>query len=430
MGYLTSCILLICGIVEFNKYKTLIAPSVLFSVFWSIISLFAALRLFNLAAVEFKAWFLILLGTLSFVFGTQIKIKQNHFRDIVVHNSDDYGYIPVKLFWALFTITGISMTYSLVQTALLYQNSYSVFDIKNASLGRIELEGYSYIKNDILRSVIEAIETLIIATGIDFFFRDVKHNWKYILPSVYLSVGTAINSSRRWVLLYFVVELLVCRSIMHNGQSSKKYRFSIPKRQKGKFAFWVCLIIILVVFLQISMARGVQDVLNHLYGYLCGCVPLLDLKVKAIDKRGVFSFIFASQYGFWNMFFSQLKKLTGFTVLLYEETVKHVMTGQQFLNIGWGSYNAFTTCFYYLYADFRYLGIVVGMVAFGMTAGTLFRRVRSGKSSASLVPYLIISQMIFKSIQVYPLESSEYLFLIIIMIIIDYSFKRKKQPCV
>lgn len=48
------------------------------------------------------------------------------------------------------------------------------------------------------------------------------------------------------------------------------------------------------------------------------------------------------------------------------------MIGQKFIYIGWGTYDAFTTCFYYLYADFRYLGVFFGMFVFGKIAETLF----------------------------------------------------------
>ena len=165
---------------------------------------------------------------------------------------------------------------------------------------------------------------------------------------------------------------------------------------------------------------------NHIYSYICGCIPLLDIKIKEIDQAGTISYLFAGQYGFWFFIMPILRRLTGYSFPLYfETTVNHVMTGQDFKNIGSTYYNAFTTAFYYLYADLRFIGIIVGMLVFGAIAGNLFQRAKSTRIPSAIVPYLFIVQIIVNSIQIYAFGSANNVFTFEIMIIIYFLSKHK-----
>ena len=47
------------------------------------------------------------------------------------------------------------------------------------------------------------------------------------------------------------------------------------------------------------------------------------------------------------------------------------------------------------YADFRWLGVMMGMLLFGVIAGHYYRKATTDNNT-SIVPYLIISQMMIK----------------------------------
>ena len=80
--------------------------------------------------------------------------------------------------------------------------------------------------------------------------------------------------------------------------------------------------------------------------------------------------------------------------------------------------------FYYLYADFRIFGIIIGMTVFGLIAGYIYRKAKDLNDETSVIFYLIISQMIFKTIYGYPFASKIYFWAIILMFII-YAYQNK-----
>ena len=437
MGYFVVIILLCVSIFEFIRHKTWTAPSVMFCAFWTLISFLASLRLYNLNSVEAKTWLIVLIGVLSFVLGTKIIFRSKQPAHISGGTTEgDYGqngYLPKKVFWTLFAIVGLYTMGQIIQTIRLLQAGLSLYVIRDASFGLIKVEGYEYLEGalaNFIRHLLSAIETILIATGIDFFFRNTQKNKLYIFTAIFLVLCSAISAGGRWILLFFVVEILVCRNILSSKKGKFRYLILPNKKHSGIFLTAIIFIAVIVAFLQISSNRGIENMGKHLYSYICGCVPLLDIKIKEIDQAGTFSYFFAGQYGFWCFAMPILRRLTGYKFpLFFETTINHVMTGQDAKNIGSGYFNAFTTAFYYLYADLRFIGIIVGMLIFGVIAGNMFQRAKSTRSPSAVVPYLFILQTIVSSIQIYAFGSADNVFtfeiMIIIYILTRYKFKLK-----
>ena len=433
MGYIVVFILLLLCIFEFVRHKTWTAPSVMFCAFWTLISFLASLRLYNLNSVEAKTWLIVLIGVLSFVLGTKVIFRSKQPAHISGGTTEgDYGqngYLPKKVFWTLFIVVGLYTMGQIIQTIRLLQAGLSLYVIRDASFGLIKVEGYEYLEGalaNFIRHLLSAIETILIATGIDFFFRNTQKNKLYIFTAIFLVLCSAISAGGRWILLYFVVEILVCRNILSSKKGKFRYLILPNKKHSGIFLTAIIFIAVIVAFLQISSNRGIENMGNHIYSYICGCIPLLDIKIKEIDQAGTISYFFAGQYGFWDFAMPALRRLTGYKFpLFFETTINHVMTGQDYKNIGSTYYNAFTTAFYYLYADLRFIGVIIGMLVFGVIAGNLFQRAKSTRSSSAVVPYLFILQIIVNSIQIYAFGSVDSVFTFETMIIIYFLSKHK-----
>ena len=364
MGYFVAFILLLISVLSYIKYKTWTAPAVYFSILWAIISFFAALQLYNLNSVDNKTWLVILIGVVSFILGTKIVFGSRRvFNRQSVSQKNDYecnqnDYIPKKVYWTLFIIVGIYMAGQIIQTIWLIQTNFTMYEIRRASFGLMDIKGYKYSRGafaNYLRYFISAIETVLIASGIDRFFKNTKKNKIYIFASVYLVIGAAFIAGGRWILLFFVFELMMCQSIAIQDKAKQKiFNFS-NKKHRNIFLITIILVAIIYIFFQISNSRGIEDMGNHFYSYLCGCVPLLDIKIQEIDQAEVYSYFFAGQYGLWGFLLPILRSITGFKFpLFFDITVNKVMTGQQMKDIGSTSFNAFTSAFYYLYADSFY----------------------------------------------------------------------------
>lgn len=425
MGYIAAILFIFIGVLFQKKDKTWTAPEVLFCYVWGIVSFFAALRLFDLSEVSFKAWFIIVVGTISFVLGARFKssIGKQSFDHMLYSGKT---YLPKKMFWILFWIMFILVAKELMETIGLMKMGYSLGLIRNASYGDAEIKGYirntGYISVwlDVLRS---AIQVIIIACGIEYFIIDIKKNKIYLLAVSFLVIADAFTTGGRWGIAYFIIELFVCYKIYWNRGIYGDKTIISPK---AKRRIMLVLISLVTLILVVSIVRGVsiEDSVSYFYAYLCGCVPLLDIKLGEISSSGIWSIIFAGQYGLLTLlvpiFF---KGLLGTDMPnIYEVTLSDVMTGQSYYDIGGGRrYNAFVTTFYYLYADMRWIGVVIGMFIFGQLMGILYRSTFNNQNKCTVVPYLIFTQMIIKSIQVYPFSSQVYVAVFLLMICIHIS---------
>lgn len=81
--------------------------------------------------------------------------------------------------------------------------------------------------------------------------------------------------------------------------------------------------------------------------------------------------------------------------------------------------NAFITPFYHIYADFRWVGLVIGMFIFGSIASNIYKKVRYYADGEHIAYYLILAQMIFKTLQTYPLASKNYVVILILIFIVE-----------
>ena len=128
-----------------------------------------------------------------------------------------------------------------------------------------------------------------------------------------------------------------------------------------------------------------------------------------MDGKSLLSCSFSGFYGLWAVVLPILNRFGISYPQLYLDTISEVMDGQTSLRIGDGLVtNAFITPFYHLYADFRIPGVILGMMFFGIVTGVLYKKVILRRDGYSVVSYLIATQFVFKSLQMYPFASKIY----------------------
>lgn len=213
-----------------------------------------------------------------------------------------------------------------------------------------------------------------------------------------------------------LIELIACFSIV--GVQKKRKLSKKIKKMIIKISF-----ILIFAILLITLMRGseVNELLKKYYRYICGNVVFFDLHIKDIDSQARYSFPYAGLYGFWGLFFPVICNLLGVDYPNnYLITITDVMDMQTFRSVGANMVtNAFITPFYTLYADLRWGGVVLGMFAFGLLAGFFFRKIT--KYDIRYTPlYLIIVQMVFKTIQTYPFSSKVYVLILLSVFFFHY----------
>lgn len=89
-------------------------------------------------------------------------------------------------------------------------------------------------------------------------------------------------------------------------------------------------------------------------------------------------------------------------------------------------YNAFCSALYYFYMDFRWIGIIVLPIAFGLIINNIFNLLRNTKDKKSLFLYLLIVQMLVLSFIKLQTSNPPYIIAILAM---NMMIKRVKLTC-
>lgn len=442
MGYLVAVIILFIGIVACVSKHNIVNPTSLFCFEWALICFLAAMRLFTLYEADWKTWFIILFGTISFVFGSVFgsKIKIGTSKCLALYEqgmnegesdviSDRPFFIKKRTLWILIIILFVLLLSSFAQSMEYLKLGYTLGEIREASVGQTEIDGYvrqTGTLNEFLTIIRNTIEIFTVAGCIDYFVSDYRKNYKLFIAVILFEVMHSLTSGGRFNLAYLILELVVCLIIYKKNGWTINFELS-PKVKRWIKRVVVALVIFIVV---ITLMRGTEttELIKKYYRYICGDVVFFDLHVEQIESSGFWSFPYAGFYGFWSLFLPLLNRFGISYPQKYLNTIDIVFDTQVFRRIGDSLVtNAFITPFYHLYADGRFLGVFLGMFLFGAFASYHYKKAMETMSQRDIIYYLIISQMIFKTLQMYPLTSQPYFVALIVMMICNRKFTINKR---
>ena len=428
MGFIIAFYLLISAFFMIKKEKTLSSPNIIFYLLWGVIAFLASLRLFDLYGVTLKTWLIILIGCIFFSCGIRLsnRIKSVKSENL---NNDSKTFISRKTFWILFFLLCIYLFPNLIQTLYFMIKGYSLDEIRLASYGMAEVEGYVRISGilEYIDLIFSIIELYVVAIGINFFVKNIKN--KDIMLAVFAYVITkSLTFGGRFGIAYIIIEIIVCYFLYFSAKDDKKA--DLHKKMNKYITRIIFISSVAIVFLTLARGSQISELFKKFYRYICGNIVFLDIKISEIDSMKFLSFSFAGFYGFWSTVLPFFSKIGIIYPSIYLDTINNVMNTQLYREIGYSmSTNAFATPFYHLYADFRILGVIIGMTGFGLIAGYIYRKAKNLNDETSIIFYLIISQMLFKTIYGYPFASKIYFWAVILMFIIYLYQKKSKRVC-
>lgn len=437
MGYLVSFLLFVAGLILHNARKTWAAPDVFFCYLWAAISFFASLRLFSMYGVSEKTWLIILVGSIAFLIGVafadQIKMKgtkQAAQAALAAEHTAEVSIMKKRTFWIFTGLLYIPAVIGVIKTIQLMNAGYTLAEIRLASFGIVEITGFT-ANNGYVGEMIDtlqiAVEMLVIATGIHYFVLNTKKNYMCIIAVMGLTILGSLTDGGRFGLAYTTIELLACFSIYRGLGKKAGFTWST----KAKRSVRTLVLVMIVVLLVVTFIRGaeISTLIKGYYRYFCGNIVFFDRHLQQIDTSAFWSYSFAGLYGYWIKLLPLLNELFG---IPYPETyltaVDKILDVQTFIKIGDRMYtNAFITPFYALYADARWLGVIFGMFAFGALSGGVYKKLKCNVGGKSVVIYLIIVQMLFKMLQMYPLTHAPYAMVLVLIFIFgqEYRFRIK-----
>lgn len=423
MGIIVAFFLFIFAISIHYKERTWVSPGALFCYEWGIISLLASMRLFGLYEASFKTWMIILLGTISFLVGINFgkRLRIGNYAPVNTVNGEMYNppFFGKRIFWIIVLVLLIYNVYLLSNTYVYIKMGYSLGEIRDANAGMINLTGFSRssgIFNELISLLMNILEIFVVATGIEAFISDIKANWKMFVAVFAVEIVNAFSTGSRFTIAYLMVELLVCIGFYkHCGQD-----IGIQISRKTKKWVGRIVVLLLAILIWITLVRGAQtgQIVEKYYRYVCGNIVFLDLHIKELDDIGFWSMGYAGLFGFWSFVLPYFNALGISYPTIYLDTISKVFNTQTFIQIGTKMYtNAFISPFYHLYADYRWFGVVVGMFIFGGIVGKGYSRAVRESTHVRVIFYLVMCQMLFKTLQTYPFSLKPYFFAMIIILL-------------
>jgi len=195
----------------------------------------------------------------------------------------------------------------------------------------------------------------------------------------------------------FVIYFLACNFFVAYKFFGKTFQSRTEKR-KGRFIITIAIIVSFAFIWVVSVSRGIADIGQSLYHYVCGCVPHLDLRIQEVLHNGSITYGYASNNGIIEFILTMFENI-GISFPNSYIQARALMNVENIVNIsktGFGSFNAFVGPFFYLYLDFRWIGIIFGMGLYGFSSYYFYKSSKQTKIR-KLAIYMLLAQGLFSS---------------------------------
>lgn len=429
MGYISALICAFVAVLCLIKHKE-DSPLFLYSAEWCVLSILPAIKLYGLYEIELFTWVLVIVGFLSYALGVVLRKKyiitingKRPFR-VLKQGFGEFKIFKDHIYISLVIILYITDLFYFFQSLLLMRSGISMADIRAASYGLGDFKGYKGIglnSGGVLTYIYilkEALTHIIIAIGIYRFLDDTKRGKKFLFISLGLVVLIAFSNGSRFDIAYVILQLIFGLKLFNK-------KIELPKKIKKSVRLLLICGVIGIVF--ISIKRGVDSIFKTFYYYLASPVALLNIDLPKVVENSIYSFPYAAFAGFFAIAWPFFNKLgLHYTPRYLRSLNESVNATQAWVQIGdslWS--NAFVTPYYYLFSDARWIGLIVGMVFLGYFSQHIYINANNSLNEINTVYYLLVIEMLFRTLYQYPFTSAVNAMEIILLILVA-GLKRKK----
>lgn len=388
--------LLISSFAIISGKKTLLR---LFLGLWSGILFASELKLFGMQPYGDSAGLCITVGCCSFLLGYLLKntklcaptIRIGNFRWTETASIINYRAIRVMsilttFFYAVVTIRVIGVLLS-GTSYLALRNMYGG---ENSYLSPIESWLNGWIFAPMIFIFIPLLALIITKKQKDYI--------SIILMGISLGLYVLCTGSRIIVLLLIVCFIL---SLGCTGYKIDKNRMKKLVNKYRRYIIVLAIIIVVISFFRYGASdKGVtkDTMLESYYAYFTTTVPLLDYWIDYTNTTGFKSYGMAAMSGFVTIIFMILHRFGFQYPTLLKQTNEYIALTQNFIQTFSGhKYNAFVSLFYYFYVDFRWAGVVIGSLIFGIMTARIERKVSLYSTDYLIAKYMLYSFAIVKS---------------------------------
>lgn len=398
MAYFVMLFLVFIGVLVARTQKSYLNFVTVFCFFWTMIVFLANLKLFDMIDYSYKPWVLIIFGTFGMFIGYMIryygkiphinlkKVKKGH---NIAESYNDKVIMIIAIVCILFYALELIKVFQLLRTGTSY------YFIRRMYQGYEETAFFTSSIERYFSSYIAVPCAYVLSSYIIIMLFRKKKNKIFILSFVAVGLYLVVSASR-----YILIQLLI-GSIYLFAFLKKKLSTGAKKWIKRVALLLIFGVIALTLFRENRTSSGNRydwTLLQSVYSYFSVSIPLMDYWVTQIDKLGYQAYGLVFCRPILSMFSLICLHPFGIEFDKLNDAIEMINLVEGFVQVfPRHQYNAFASMFYYLYLDFRWVGVFFGSAFWGWICANVFKNARNNPSDRNLAFVLIIMQAMFKT---------------------------------
>ncbi|MFC3884670.1 O-antigen polymerase [Bacillus songklensis] len=366
---LVLLLLLIMSVI-LNRKKNFVLVG--FYGIWLVVIILSGLKLYGLVEFSTRVYYVVLIGITGFTVGyifmknSKILTLSTKYKSGVTQDYQINIKILTKFLWVILFFYLIQLS----KVISLLLNGVSWLEIR-----------YYYYTTGILFNGFEKFFSTWVALPFIFFllaplllnlFLDGFRNKKVFTLALFSVISHIIVTQGKELFIYWFMSICLCLAF-NNKRLSKTNK---------KLIFRTLLFIIASIFI-IQFSRNGQLSIDFLYNYLGISMTVMDHWLNYIDENNIMAYGLAFSNGILNIPFSLTEKITGFYpdfLMKINNELNYILsTGIMAFEGKRETTNVYITMFTFFYYDFRYFGVFIESLIFGLFIGASTKRFYASK---------------------------------------------------
>ena len=415
-------LIIVCliGFIYGLRQRNKINPFSLFFGIWLIISIAASLKLYGLLEAGDFTYTVMLVGSVIFFVGLLFGEKIFSRRKMKLSKKKVEYELNYKLMYVLAAVTILVYVFYLGQTAIQLLNGHDLGYIRQMAQHG---EMYDVPIMNMLRILIAFPFTYVIAlvTPTDIFFG--KKDKILIVLTVVIMILRILSDGSRSAVVWLLVSAIICFLY-------KRKNVDGAAKKINKKLLATLFIVPIAVLAIATLSRSGTESARFTYYYFAMEPKMLENWMGIADQSGILGFGLAAFNGFFFVLFYIITHV--FTFLTAPAGYQAVYDLLEGVGTNWQTIaeqgtraNSYASTFFTFYVDGRLIGVIIGMLLFGLAAGYFYRKVKVEKTNLLGVSlYNFIMMGIFFSFIQFPLKSPFNAVALVMLLTIAY--KKKK----
>lgn len=411
-------ICLICGVaITPLKYRNITNTIYLFVLEWIVVMFLAKQKMYGLYDVSASVEQIVLIGCISFLCGHIVSIIFRKYRFVAKRDSSNGTSYSLR-YEMLYVLGIVCVLYFLPQFvkalgALLSGSSMNAIRL----LVQDETSGFSsgskiknLVSNFIVLPSATALEALCVA---DFWAG--KRDKKLLVITATIVLFRIVSDAGRTPLVNLAMYLIFGYLVTHKKREIKNNKTAKKDRKLVKR----CSVIGLGIILLISLARTSSTLSRQLYFYFAMSPVLFSQWKEVVDSANLVTYGLTSLNGYFFSIVYLVRNLFGlnYPELLQSSYDMIAATDSVWKSIAQGgiSANAYISAFWFMYTDYRMIGVIIGMLCYGYIVSRTYFKLINQKNVYHLAMYLLLLQGVMFSFIRFPFAKPYYALAFIII---------------